>query len=199
MISVAIDSKHIGGVQILGAIRLDIKRGETLAVVGPSGVGKTTLLRLLAGLDTDFQGAVVVPECRAMVFQEPALLPWRTAIQNLTVTTGASDDAALAALREVGLDGYANRFPRQLSLGQQRRLSIARAFAASPELLLMDEPFVSLDAPLVLEMLELTERMLRRRSIATVFVTHDMTEATRLASRIVRLEGDPATLADISC
>ncbi len=198
MISVALDNKNIGNTPVLGRVAFDVAKGETLAVVGPSGVGKTTLLRVLAGLDTDFDGRVEVAARRTMVFQEPALLPWRSAIQNLTLVAGVSEDAARTALSEVGLLDLADRFPGQLSLGQQRRLSLARAFSAAPDVLLMDEPFVSLDTSLVGEMLDLTERLLASRAIATVFVTHAMIEAERLATRIVRLVGNPATLEDIA-
>ena len=182
---------------MLGRVAFQVGAGETLAVVGPSGIGKTTLLRVLAGLDTDFEGQVKVPERRAMVFQEPSLLPWRSALQNLTLTTGVAEDMAREALGEVGLGDFADRFPGQLSLGQQRRLSLARAFSAVPDMLLMDEPFVSLDGSLVEEMLNLTARLLASRAISTVFVTHAMPEAQRLATRIVRLTGNPAILEDV--
>lgn len=197
MISVAIERKSIGQTPVLGRVAFDVAMGETLAVVGPSGVGKTTLLRILAGLDSGFEGSVEVPERRAMVFQEPVLLPWRSALENLTLATGSGKDTARAALGNVGLRDLADRYPRQLSLGQQRRLSLARAFSATPDMLLMDEPFVSLDASLVAEMLDLTERLLADRAIATVFVTHSMPEAERLATRIVRLTGNPAALSDV--
>lgn len=197
MISVEIDRKSIGKTPVLGRVAFQVGAGETLAVVGLSGVGKTTLLRVLAGLDTDFEGRVDVPTRRTMVFQEPALLPWRSALQNLTLTTGVAEDMAREALGEVGLGDFADRFPGQLSLGQQRRLSLARAFSAVPDMLLMDEPFVSLDGTLVEEMLNLTARLLASRAISTVFVTHAMPEAQRLATRIVRLTGNPAILEDV--
>ncbi|WP_422366860.1 ABC transporter ATP-binding protein [Pelagibius sp.] len=195
MIAVAINGKHYHGISVLGSIAFELQENQTLAVTGPSGIGKTTLLRIIAGLDPDFEGTVSRPERIAMVFQEPTLLPWRTARDNICLTTGASSGQADAALAEVGLEGLGDRFPPQLSLGQQRRLGLARAFAAGPDLLLMDEPFVSLDAAQAEEMLALTERLLAARSVATVFVTHALPEAERLADRIVRLEGRPAVFA----
>lgn len=195
MISVNLRSKSVGATQVLGPIKLEVAKGEILALVGRSGIGKTTLLRVIAGLDTEFDGQIDVPKRRAMVFQEPALLPWRNVLENLTLVSGVSQTEARDALNEVGLSGLERRFPNQLSLGQQRRLSLARALSASPDVLLMDEPFVSLDEDLVDEMLTLVEKILKNREIATVFVTHSRREATRLATRVVRLTGSPATIS----
>lgn len=181
--------KAFAGREILRDLRFTVEAGETLAVLGPSGVGKSTLLRILAGLDRDFDGSVRKPARVAMVFQEPTLLPWRRAIENLTLVTGVSRTQAEAALAEVGLAGRGAIYPRQLSLGQQRRLALARAFVTRPELLLLDEPFVSLDEKLVGEMLSLTEALIAASRPATVFVTHSALEAERLATRMLRIGG----------
>lgn len=188
MIDVAIREKRFGETRVLADVAFGLSEGETLAITGPSGIGKTTLLRIVAGLDTEFDGHVTRPERLAMVFQEPTLLPWRSARDNIRLTAHVDAGEADEALAEVGLSGKEEHFPAQLSLGQQRRLALARALAARPELLLMDEPFVSLDAPIVEEMLQLTEQLLANHRIATIFVTHSPSEAARLATRTLRLD-----------
>ncbi len=187
-LQVAIRRKAFGAHLVLRDLAFSVNAGETLAVIGPSGVGKSTLLRIVAGIDRDFEGTVTRPDRVAMVFQEPTLLPWRTALRNLTLVTGVDDAAAETALERVGLRGTGRLFPRQLSLGQQRRLALARAFATRPELLLLDEPFVSLDGPLVAEMLALTEALIAQARPATLFVTHSAAEAERLATRTLRID-----------
>lgn len=186
--------KQFAGHPVLGAITLELAPSQRVALLGPSGVGKTTLIRIIAGLDTRFQGDRQVPERLAMVFQEPNLLPWRTALQNITLPTGATPAAARALLAQVGLKGRDDAWPRQLSLGQQRRLALARAFAARPQILLMDEPFASLDADTAGRMLDLTARLLDDSGAGLVLVTHDPAEARRLGARPLLLRGSPATL-----
>lgn len=195
-LEVVIRQKAFGSHTVLADLTFVVDAGETLAVLGPSGIGKSTLLRIVAGIDADFDGTVVRPERVAMVWQEPTLLPWRTALRNLTVVTGADAAAALAALESVGLHGMSGLFPGQLSLGQQRRLALARAFVTRPELLLLDEPFVSLDGKLVGDMLALTERLIAQSRPATLFVTHSAAEAERLATRVLRIgtADDPEAL-----
>lgn len=181
---------------ILKDISFTVRKRETLVLTGPSGIGKTTLLRIIAGLQGGYRGTIRAPEQTAMVFQEPILLPWRTVIDNICVTTGVSQNVAARYLQEVKLDGRGDAYPNQLSLGQQRRLSLARAFASQPELLLMDEPFVSLDPALVDEMTDLFRQLRDAHGVATVFVTHSEDEALSLATKIVRLDGQPATIVD---
>ncbi|MDH3264072.1 MAG: ABC transporter ATP-binding protein [Paracoccaceae bacterium] len=195
MIRVRIEAKDFGAAAVLRDIALEVPKGEVLAILGPSGVGKSTLLRIVAGIDRDFLGRVERPEALAMVFQEPVLLPWRTAAENLTLVHPALGRAgAEAALARVGIADKADHFPRQLSLGQARRVSLARAFAADPEALILDEPFASLDEATAEEMLALTERLIAETRAATLFVTHSEAEAKRLATRVLRLAGQPATI-----
>lgn len=182
-LQVAIRAKRFGSTEVLRDLVFQVARGEVLAVLGPSGVGKSTLLRIIAGLDTGFEGQVRREGRLAMVFQEPTLMPWRSALDNLRLTTGVDARQAEAALSRVGLAGKGALYPGQLSLGQQRRLSLARAYAAKPDILLLDEPFVSLDQALVADMLALTESVIAEQRPATVFVTHAQDEADRLATR----------------
>jgi NitT/TauT family transport system ATP-binding protein len=186
-LEVGIRRKAFGRHEVLRDLAFTVEAGETLAVLGPSGAGKSTLLRIVAGLDADFEGSVRRPEEIAFVFQEPTLLPWRSTLDNLTLVTGVEPARAEGALAEVGVQGKGRLYPRQLSLGQQRRLALARAFVTGPQLLLLDEPFVSLDAPLVAEMLALTEQLITRVRPATVFVTHSAAEAEQLATRVLRI------------
>lgn len=195
MIKVDVTSKNFGETIVLQDIQFEVGAGETVAIVGRSGIGKTSLLKLIAGTDTQFTGTITCPASRAIVFQEPTLLPWRTALQNITlVHQHLTIPEAQDALARVGLAGKDDMFPGQLSLGQQRRLSLARAFAGRPEMLIMDEPFVSLDSQTANEMISLTEMLIRDTRPATVFVTHSEDEAQRLGDRILKLDGAPATL-----
>ncbi len=178
---------------MLGRCELRIIGGETVALMGPSGIGKTTLMRIAAGLHRGFEGVRRVQGRLAMVFQEPQLLPWRSLVDNIVLAAKVDAATASRALAEVGLAEAEHRFPGQLSLGQARRAALARAFAARPDLLLMDEPLASLDDATANEIMTLFETMRARYRPATLLITHSAEEAARLADRIVRLKGSPAT------
>ncbi|ETD81469.1 ATP-binding cassette domain-containing protein [Rhodobacter capsulatus] len=196
MIALDLAEKRFGETVILGALRLRVEPGEVLGIAGPSGSGKSTLLRILAGVDTRFRGTLQGPSRRAMVFQEPNLMPWRRVIDNIILPTGVDAETAEAWLSRVGLAGYGAHWPGQLSLGQARRVGLARAFAARPELLILDEPFVSLDAGRVAELLDLTAALIAETRPAVVLASHAALELDRLATRRARLTGRPARLSE---
>ncbi|WP_444451751.1 ABC transporter ATP-binding protein [Rhodobacter capsulatus] len=196
MIALDLQEKRFGNTVVLGALNLRVARGEVLGIEGPSGSGKSTLLRILAGVDTKFRGEMQAPSRRAMVFQEPNLMPWRRVVDNIILPTGTDEGTAEGWLARVGLAGYGAHWPGQLSLGQARRVGLARAFAARPDLLILDEPFVSLDAGRVEELLDLTAELIAETKPAVVLASHAPQELDRLATRRARLTGRPARLSE---
>jgi NitT/TauT family transport system ATP-binding protein len=169
--------------------------GEVVALVGPSGCGKTTLLRIIVGLDRDFDGSVKLPAHGrlGMVFQEPRLLPWRTVEQNVRLAAPRASEAALTALlTTLGLAEHRRHYPGELSLGLARRVALARAFAIEPDLLVLDEPFVSLDAALAERLRAELIELVSRRPTTTLLVTHSIEEALGLADRVFLLSASPA-------
>jgi ABC-type nitrate/sulfonate/bicarbonate transport system ATPase subunit len=187
--------------QVLGELSLRLRSGEVGALVGPSGCGKTTLLRIIAGLDRDYEGSVRLPDHGrlGMVFQEPRLLPWRTLEQNVRLAAPAAKDAVLDVLfRALGLDGHRHHYPGELSLGLARRAALARAFAVEPDLLLLDEPFVSLDDALAARLRDELAELVNSRPVTTLLVTHNVEEAIGLADRLFLLSASPArVLAEV--
>jgi ABC-type nitrate/sulfonate/bicarbonate transport system ATPase subunit len=182
---------------VIENLTLEAPRNAFVALFGPSGCGKTTLLNLVAGLDPDFEGEVSLPEPARIgyVFQEPRLLPWLTVEDNLRLVL--PEDAASAArigpwLAEMGLADVRAVFPTRLSLGMARRVALARAFIIQPTVLLMDEPFVSLDEPTADRLRRLLLETLRAHRATVLFVTHNLREAITLADRIALLSPAPA-------
>jgi ABC-type nitrate/sulfonate/bicarbonate transport system ATPase subunit len=184
-----------GQLQVLSELKLTLCNGEVGALVGPSGCGKTTLLRIIAGLDRDYEGTLTLPDHGRLgvVFQEPRLLPWRTVEQNVRLAAPEATDASLDTLfAALGLAGHRNHFPGELSLGLARRVALARAFAVAPDLLLLDEPFVSLDDALAERLREELAELVTRSPVTTLLVTHDVEEAIGLADRLFLLSASPA-------
>lgn len=182
-------SRIFGRRAVLDQIDLSIAPAEFVAVLGPSGTGKTTLLRLLAGLDRIDQGALTVPSIRSVVFQEPRLVPAKTVWQNVVLGRRgqAARRQAEKALVEVGLGRHVEAWPLTLSGGEAQRVALARALVREPSLLLLDEPFAALDALTRIRMHELVLQLWQRHSPAVVLVTHDVDEAILLSDRVLLL------------
>lgn len=185
-------SVSLGGVPVLQDVSLTVERGEFLAIIGSSGGGKSTLLRVIAGLLRPQSGRVEVAEAPALVFQDARLLPWRTALRNvqLPADLGAGGRLSAAqALELVGLSDYASYFPAQLSGGMRARVALARALAQSGDILLLDEPFAALDALVRERFNEELRRLHDKTGQTTVLVTHSIREAALLADRVAVLRG----------
>ena len=203
-LEVVVDDKTYAGadgnpVQAVKGLRFRCPAASCTALVGPSGCGKTTVLRIIAGLDRDFTGKVTFagrPASRArigFIFQEPTLLPWRSVDDNIRLAAPEIGERVLTELlRQAELLEFRKRFPAELSLGLARRVSIVRALASGPDLLLLDEPFVSLDAETSANLRALVATMLDERPITAILVTHDIREAVELADRIITLTARPA-------
>jgi NitT/TauT family transport system ATP-binding protein len=199
-------------IHALAGVTLSIDEGEFVTVVGPSGCGKTTLLRLLAGLDVASGGEVLLGGARVtgpsrqvgMVFQAPVLLPWRTVLQNVLLPVevfrlphAEFRARAVRLLDVVGLGGFAEKYPFELSGGMQQRVAIVRALLFDPKVLLMDEPFGALDA-MTREQMNLDLQriwMAQRKTVA--FITHSVPEAVFLADRVVVMSARPGRIAKI--
>jgi sulfonate transport system ATP-binding protein len=172
---------------VLDHLDLTIGDEELVVLLGPSGCGKSTLLRLLAGLDKPNGGRIEVPAKRAIVFQADRLLPWQRVLRNVTLGLRGkdADQRARKALAEVNLTGREKAWPKQLSGGEAQRVALARALVSEPELILLDEPFASLDAITRVRMHDLVRELRRKHHASMLLVTHDVDEAIALADRIV--------------
>lgn len=191
---IQIASKFFANTPVLGAIDIKFKPGEVTVLFGPSGCGKTTLLKILAGLDDDFEGVVTHDSQKiGMVFQEPRLLPWLSVKKNIElVATSKCDIDGL--LKDVGVFDAAGVHASKLSLGMQRRVSFARALSIAPDILVMDEPFVSLDTKRANSLRLMVLDLMEKRCCNALFVTHDLKEAVQLGHRILFMGNSPSEI-----
>lgn len=196
-------SKSFNGFKVIDEVRFRVAEGEFVCIVGESGCGKTTLLRMIAGLES-YEGSITYSPGKKIgfVFQDDRLLPWRTALENVLFPVGIKKEIdsrdvkrARKVLKAVGLEGFENYLPKELSGGMRQRVGLARALIIQPDILLMDEPFASLDeltrARIQEELVQLWER--ERRTV--LFVTHSIDEAVFLATRIIVLTSRPSSIA----
>ncbi len=205
MIEISGVTKDFGYVHALSNVDLKIKTGEFVTIVGPSGCGKSTLLRIIAELVTPSDGKIIKPDSGAFVFQDAALLPWRTVQKNAELLMELEDgfskeergSKASSALHQVGLKGFEKSYPHQLSGGMKMRLSLARSLVLSPEYLLLDEPLSAVD--------ELTREVLqeeiytlhKKEKFTSILVTHNVPEAVYLSNRVVILSSRPGRVTHI--
>lgn len=196
---VKIDRKYFGESLVLEDVGFVISPGSFTALVGPSGAGKSTLLNIISGLDSDFSGRLAWHDGEAgrigYVFQEPRLMPWLSARRNLELVLPdplVAGDRVDHLLAHVGLEGRGDAFPGELSGGMQRRVALARAMAIEPDVLLLDEPFSSLDEPTADTLRKLVLSLWREQGNAVLLVTHNLREALAMADRVLFLSRDPA-------
>jgi sulfonate transport system ATP-binding protein len=183
-------TRRFGSHAVLDRLDLDIEEGAFVALLGRSGSGKSTLLRTLARLDQAPAGTVEVPEQRAVVFQEPRLVQWKTVGQNLALGLRKPDARAViaAALKEVGVAHRLDAWPLTLSGGEAQRVALARALVRDPKVWLLDEPFAALDALTRIQMQRLIANVWKAHRATVLLVTHDVDEALLLADRVLVLE-----------
>jgi sulfonate transport system ATP-binding protein len=190
-------AKSFSGRHVLKEIDLDIPAGQFVAIVGRSGGGKTTLMRLITGLDVPSAGQVLIgghavrglQQSVRLLFQEARLLPWQTVLGNVGIARQPGwRETAKEALADVGLEGRERDWPAVLSGGQRQRVALARALVSRPGILLLDEPYGALDALTRVEMHQLTERIWREHGFTAILITHDVSEAVALADRVLVLK-----------
>lgn len=191
-------NKSYGNKQVLKSINFDIQAGEFISFVGESGGGKTTLLRLIAGLETPTSGVITINdkplngknEIARVMFQDARLLPWMTVIDNVTFgnTNKEVKDYALKLLEKVELGDKCTSYPQQLSGGQKQRVALARALMSRPKILLLDEPLGALDALTRLKMQRLIAKIVDESNLTTILITHDVQEAVLLGNRVVAVK-----------
>ena len=201
-----------GSIIALENISLNVPTGRLTAILGPSGCGKTTLLKVIAGLIKPSTGTIKIRDKetigpgpdRALVFQDFALLPWATVLQNVAfglraqgVSKREREKTSLHYIKEVGLSGFEDKYPHQLSGGMRQRTGLARALTVNSEILLMDEPFSAVDEQMRRKLQEDLLKLLKIENKTVIFVTHSIEEAVYLADQVVILSGRPGSISEI--
>ena len=208
MLDIAITNKQFfnrntgASYQAIKNLAFNIPAGEFTCIIGPSGCGKSTLLNIINGLDSDYEGTVKLANANkqhgiATMFQTPRLMPWLSVLDNVRLVLDNSPAAQQRAehlLAAMDLGSVMHSYPNRLSGGMQRRVALARAFAINPQILLMDEPFVSLDVPVANRLRNMLIDLWQQAKATVVFVTHDMREALALADRLLFLSPGPGTI-----
>jgi len=216
--AVALTCEHVsrtyhsqqGAISALDDVSFQVRAFEFLVIVGPSGCGKSTLLKLIAGLLNPSAGTIrfqLASDANAprtaMVFQEHGLFPWMTILENVgfglemrSVSRAAREAQTHNFLRQMGLDGFANAYPHELSVGMRQRAALARAFLTNPQCLLMDEPFSALDAQSKLVLQEELLRIWKDHRKTVIYVTHDIEEAVLLGDRVLIMSGRPGRIRE---
>lgn len=207
MLDVHVRGKRFGDKRVLQDLRVAVAPGEIVTLVGASGCGKSTLLRIVAGLDQDYEGEVrlngrvqhgLTREI-GFIFQEPRLFPWLTVAENVAFDlgrAGRNDPRVSALLAEVGLAGYEDALPKQLSGGQAQRVAIARGLFTQPRLLLLDEPFSAVDAFTRMKLQDMLVDVAHTHDITLLLVTHDIDESVFVSDRVLVLESQPGRMRE---
>jgi sulfonate transport system ATP-binding protein len=207
MLDVHVRAKRFGDKRVLQDLRVAVASGEIVTLVGASGCGKSTLLRIVAGLDQAYDGEVrlngrvqhgLTREI-GFIFQEPRLFPWLTVAENIAFDLGRAgrkDPRVGALLAEVGLAGYEDALPKQLSGGQAQRVAIARGLFTQPRLLLLDEPFSAVDAFTRMKLQDMLVDVAHTHDITLLLVTHDIDESVFVSDRVLVLESQPGRLRE---
>lgn len=191
--------KNFGTLEVLRNISFDIEKGETVVLCGPSGCGKTTLLNIISGIETLTSGSIEVASNKiAYVFQDDRLIPWKTALQNiLFVMENPDSSIAKRILKTVELENFENIKPSKMSGGMRKRLNLARALVVKPQLVLMDEPFSSVDLKTKFSLMDFLKSLLRGEIESALIVSHDPEEAAVLGDKIIIIGGRPSTIKEV--
>lgn len=194
-----VQRKAFAGHTVLQDVHLQLAEGEVVSLLGPSGCGKSTLLRIVAGLERDYSGQALRGEGEvAFVFQEPRLMPWLTVAENIGFADDRAYDLPRVAqlIREVGLEGFEQALPKQLSGGMAQRVAIARGLYSRPRVLLLDEPFSAVDAFTRMKLQDLLLALAAHHGIALLLVTHDVDEALYLGDRVLVMGSRPGRVLE---